>query len=368
MIIKRFCAENFRNIDKCDISFSPGVNLLYGNNAQGKTNAIEGIYIFARGKSFRAKEDRELLEFDKDGFRIYIEYEDKDGVGTLEYAHYGREKRRRKNGYAVKSVKEMIGSFKAVLFYPDDLSLVKDSPDERRAFLNVAISQCYPVYIDDYSRYKIALENRNCLLKSASKGNFVSDDDIDSWSYSMAKYAADIYLFRKEYIKKLELYANEIIKEISYGCEELSLSYKSDIKEDIDSKEEIIKSYYERLTFEKEREKIVGSSLFGPHRDDMEIFVNQRSARSFASQGQQRSIVLALKLAEGEVNREISGEYPIFLFDDVLSELDDKRKEYILSGIGKRQIIITSCEKDCLGNAECNKIEVHNGTYEKTEE
>ena len=124
MIIKRFCAENFRNIDKCDISFSPGVNLLYGNNAQGKTNAIEGIYIFARGKSFRAKEDRELLEFDKDGFRIYIEYEDKDGVGTLEYAHYGREKRRRKNGYAVKSVKEMIGSFKAVLFYPDDLSLV----------------------------------------------------------------------------------------------------------------------------------------------------------------------------------------------------------------------------------------------------
>lgn len=363
MIIKRFCAEGFRNIEKCDISMLSGVNLFCGNNAQGKTNAVEGIYFFARGKSFRAKEEKELLSFGKDGFRIYIEYEDKDGANTLEYAHFGRERRRKKNGYPIKSVKEMIGSFRAVLFYPDHLGLVKDSPEERRSFLNIAIGQCYPVYIDSYARYKSALENRNCLLKSASKGGYYNDGEIDSWSYSMANYAADIYLYRKEYIKKLGLYSNAIINEISCGAERIDLSYRSDISEDISDKEKIKKIYYSILTENREKEKIVGSSLYGPHRDDMEILLNGVSARSFASQGQQRSIVLSLKLAEGEVNRDICGEYPVFLFDDVLSELDEKRKEYVLSGIGERQIIITSCDKESLVSAASNIIEVKDGIY-----
>ena len=368
MIIKRFCAENFRNIEKCDISFLPGVNLLYGNNAQGKTNAVEGIYVFARGKSFRAREDKEMLSFEKEGFRIYVEYEDKDGDKTLEYAHFGRERRRKKNGYVIKSVKEMIGDFKAVLFYPDDLGLVKDSPEERRAFLNVAISQCYPVYVDDYSRYKTALENRNCLLKNASKGNYFSDGEIISWSESMAEYASYIYLYRKEYIKKLEVYANKIIEEISDGKEKLSLSYKSDVCEEISDREKIKEEYIRIFTSNIEKEKIVGNSLYGPHRDDMEIFINGVSARSYASQGQQRSIVLALKLAEGEVNREICGEYPVFLFDDVLSELDEKRKNYVLSGIGERQIIITSCESEGKNIPADRIIEVRGGIYTQKEE
>ena len=363
MIIKRFCAEGFRNIEKCDISLLPGVNLLCGNNAQGKTNAVEGIYIFARGKSFRAKEEKELLGFGREGFRIYIEYENKDGTHNLEYAHFGRERRRKKNGYPIKSVKEMIGDFKAVLFYPDHLGLVKDSPEERRSFLNIAIGQCYPIYIDCYARYKIALENRNCLLKSASKGNYYNDGEIDSWSLSMAEYSADIYLYRKEYIKKLEIYSNLIMKDISSGREELRLFYKSDIDEELSDKEEIKKRYFTIFTAEREREKIVGSSLFGPHRDDMEIYINGISARSYASQGQQRSIVLALKLAEGEVNRDICGEYPVFLFDDVLSELDEVRKEYVISGIGERQIIITSCDSGSIISAASNIIEVKDGIY-----
>ena len=363
MIIRKFCAENFRNIKECELQFHPGVNLLYGNNAQGKTNAIEGIYMFARGKSFRAKEDKDLLGFDSEGFRVFIEFENKDGLEALEYAHFGKEKRRRRNGYTLKGAKELVGSFKAVLFYPDDLSLVKESPEERRSFLNVAISQCYPVYIDDYSRYKIALENRNCLLKSASKGFPVNEDDLDMWSYSMAEYASNIYIYRKEYIKKLELYANTFMMQIS-GCKEsLSLIYKSDIREDTSDKEEIKNIYYDKLTRERHREKIVGTSLFGPHRDDMEININGVSARSFGSQGQQRSTVLSLKLAEGEVNKKICGEYPVFLFDDVLSELDDKRKEYILSGIGERQIIITSCERESFEIRANNVIEVNNGVY-----
>lgn len=362
MILKRLKAEGFRNIKSCDISFCPGTTLLYGNNAQGKTNAIEAIYLFARGRSFRSTDDKELIGFDSEGFRIFIEYENKDGVESLEYALFGRERKRKKNGYPIKSVKEMIGGFKAVLFYPDHLGLVKDSPDERRSFLNVAIGQCYPYYIGQYADYKIALENRNYLLKKASKGNFVDLGELESWSHSMAVYASYIYLERKKYIKKLEYYAKIIMNDISDGKEELSLFYKSDIKEELFERVDVEKEYKRILISELEREKIVGSSLFGPHRDDLEIFINGKSARHFASQGQQRSVVLALKLAEGEVNREICGEYPVFLFDDVLSELDEKRKKYVLSGIKERQIVITGCEIDGDINAE-KIIEVSSGEF-----
>ena len=363
MIIKRFRAENFRNIEKCDIKFESGVNLLYGNNAQGKTNAVEGIYVFARGKSFRASEDRELVKFGSDGFRIYIEYEDKNGENSLEYAFFGRERRRKKNGYKIDKIKEMLGNFKAVLFYPDDLGLVKDSPEERRSFLNVAISQCYDIYITYYANYKKALENRNCLLKFASKGMYVDENELISWSYYMAEYASYIHIMRKEYIEKLSEYSRKIMADISGGKEELHLSYKSDLDGSFSTRAEIENEYKRIFTSEIEREKIVGSSLYGVHRDDLLININGRSARLFASQGQQRSIVLALKLGEGEVNRDICGEYPVFLFDDVLSELDEGRKKFVLDGIGEKQIIITSCEKDSDGLTAKNKIEVSSGSY-----
>ena len=363
MIIKRFKAENFRNIERCDIEFSSGVNLLYGNNAQGKTNAVEGIYVFARGKSFRASEDKELIRFGSEGFRIFIEYEDKNGLNNLEYSLFGRERRRKKNGYKIEKIKEMLGSFKAVLFYPDDLGLVKGSPEERRDFLNVAISQCYDIYLSYYANFKKALENRNCLLKLSSKGMYVDDNELISWSYYMAEYASYINIMRKEYINKLSEYVGRLMKEISDGNEEVTLHYKSDIEDYSLTREEIFNEYKRIFTEELSREKIVGSSLFGPHRDDIIININGKSARSFASQGQQRSIVLSLKLSEGEVNKEICGEYPVFLFDDVLSELDEKRKKFVIDGIGERQIIITSCEKDSDGMNPERKIEVISGDY-----
>ncbi len=363
MILKRFYAEGFRNIEKCDISFVTGVNLLYGNNAQGKTNVVEGIYIFARGKSFRAREDKELLGFDAPGFRIGIEYNSNEGDGTLEYAHFGRERRRKKNGYAVRGAKEMIGNFRAVLFYPDDLAIVKDSPEERRAFINVAIGQINSIYIDSYARYKVALENRNCLLKSASKGAYLDISELESWSHIMAEYAADIYLERKSYIKKLELYANRAMSDISDGRESLTLSYKSDIECDAHERDEVIAIYKDIFTRELDRERIVGTSLYGPHRDDMEIFINGSSARSYASQGQQRSVVLALKIAEGDVCHEVCGEYPVYLFDDVLSELDETRKRYVLTRLGEKQIIITSCDEESLVSQADTVISVSDGKY-----
>ncbi len=363
MKLKKFKALNFRNIKSCEIDFSEGVNLLYGDNAQGKTNAVEGIYIFARGRSHRASEDKELIRFGEEGFRIYIEYEDKKGINTLEYAFFGKERRRIKNGYKIEKIKEMIGNFKAVLFYPDDLTLVKESPEQRRTFLNIAISQCYESYMTYYYNYKKALENRNCLLKFSSKGMYVDENELISWSYYMAEYASHIYMMRIDYIRKLSVYAKKIMKEISSEKEELELFYKSDIENISEERKYVLDEYKRVFTENLEREKTVGTSLYGPHRDDLSIEINKKSARLFASQGQQRSVVLALKLAEGEVNRDICGEYPVFLFDDVLSELDEKRRKYIFDGIGEKQIIITSCEKSEGYDIKINKIEVISGEY-----
>jgi len=363
MVIKKLKAENFRNIKKCEIDFQNGVNIFYGNNAQGKTNAVEAMYIFARGKSFRAREDKEIIKFGEEGFRIYVEYEDRSGLNSLEYAFFGKERRRKKNGYKIDGVKEMVGNLKAVLFYPDDLGLVKDSPEKRREFLNVAISQCYGSYISYYYNYKKALENRNCLLKFSSKGMYVDENELISWSYYMAEYAAQVYVMRREYVEKLKVYAEKTMKEISDGKEKLDIFYKSDLKKDVYDIKEVIEEYKRILTSEIEREKIVGSSLYGVHRDDLEININGNSARLYASQGQQRSIVLSLKLSEGEVNKDICGEYPIFLFDDVLSELDEKRKKYVLDGIGEKQIIITSCEEDKNLSSDVKKIIVNSGEY-----
>ncbi len=363
MIIKKFRARDFRNIKSCDIEFSPGVNLLHGNNAQGKTNCIEGIYLFSRGKSFHAREDRELVRFGSEGFNISIEYETEKGPESLEYAMFGKDRVRKKNGYKIGSVSEMIGSFRSVLFYPDDLKLVKGGPEERRNFLNVAISQCYPSYIKYYSSYKKALENRNCLLKFALKGMYTDEREIISWSESMAEYASHIYIMREEYINRLSKYAEGIMREISEGKEELSLSYESDIASGLSDRERIKEEYKRVFSENLVRETAAGVTLFGPHRDDIKITINSKDARTFASQGQQRSVVLSLKLAEGEVIRELCGEYPVFLFDDVLSELDERRRRYVLSGTKDKQVIITSCEPDELLGFINLRIDVSGGEY-----
>lgn len=365
MKLTRFRAENFRNIDFCDIGFSDGINILYGRNAQGKTNAVEGIYLFSRGKSFRAGEDRELVKFGAQGFRVSVEYEDKDGGGSLEYALFGRERRRLKNGYKINKVTEMVGNLRTVLFYPDDLGLVKGGPEERRAFLNVAVSQCYPAYIKCYGDYKSSLDQRNALLKMISKGEYVSDTELDSWSFTMAKYAAEIYCMRNDYVERLKVYAREVMGEISGGVEDLNIFYKSNIDDSGRKLErsEVEKLYSQILTSNKEKEKILGVSLYGPHRDDLEIEINGKSARLFASQGQQRCVVLSLKISEGEVNREIWGDYPVYLFDDVLSELDEPRREYIMGKVKDKQIIITTCEWDEKLFSGASVFEVDGGKY-----
>ena len=362
MKIKRFKAENFRSIERCDIEFTDGVNLIYGGNALGKTNVIEGIYLFSRGRSFRTAQEKDMVRYNEQGFRVSLEYDSRDGENTLEYASFGREKRRRKNGYPVKSVREMIEGFKAILFHPDDLSLVKGGPEERRAFLNVAAAQCYPAYISDYSRFQTALDNRNALLKNASKGLYTDEGELYAWSESMAEYAAYIYKTRTEYLKKLEVYVRDIGLKISDGKEEISFEYKSDIENGGD-RESVKGEYLKALTSSLEKEKIVGTSLYGPQRDDIIIKINGQPTRGFASQGQQRSIVLSMKLAEGEVIRDVFGEYPVFLLDEMLSELDESRRKFVLDSLDGKQTIITACECEEMKPLAKNLIQIKEGQY-----
>ena len=363
MKIKSFKAKNFRNIEECNIEFSDGVNLLYGKNAEGKTNILEGIYVFSRGKSFRAKEDSDMIRFSTEGFNLSLEYESLIGEESLEYSVFGKERLRKKNGYRINKITDFVGNVKAVLFYPDNMNLVKGSPEERRSFLNIAISQYNPIYLKYYQNYKKTLENRNHDLRLLQKGLPVDREELLAWSRTLSEYAALIYLVREEYIEKLKYYSKNFSLDISGGKENISIFYECDIENglrDID----LIKERFEKVfTQNLDREISAGTTLFGPHRDDLRININDRDSRLFASQGQQRSIVLSLKLSEGEIIKEVFGEYPVFLLDDVLSELDVERRKYLLDKKGEKQIIITSCQSEELKEIADKTIEVSGGTY-----
>ena len=362
MELKYFKARQYRNIEECHIPFSKGVNLLLGENAQGKTNVTEGIYLFSRGKSHRGASDKEMTRFGEDGFQIEIGYEKRGEDHTLSYTYYKGERRRMRDGIRLERVTEMLGNFRSVLFCPDHLTLVKGGPEERRRFLDVGISGAYEGYIKYYSSYKNALEQRNALLKRASRGDAVDREELFAWSRYLAEYASYIYQYRSEYCENIAKYAIPYLKEIKE--EDLSLHFLSDIGgEEKRSREEIASLYTEIFTSSLKRECAFGSTLFGPMRDDISVYLSGKEARYFASQGQQRSIVLALKHAEGEVCRQMTGESPVYLLDDVLSELDEYRQRFLLEADSERQIIITSCTTPKGLPEGTNIIEVSKGEY-----
>lgn len=363
MILRRLQAQGFRNIESCDISFESGVNLLVGENAQGKTNAMECIYYFARGKSFRGSSDASLIRYGDCGFSASISFCSNEREQTLSYTLENGVRDRRRNGVPLKKLSEMLGHFRAVLFFPEHLQIIKAGPYERREFLNIAISQNNPLYIGLYSEYNRILENRNILLKYAQKGLYVDTAELDAWSEQMARVAARIYMHRLSYVRGLAPYAEAILRDLSGQRETLSLSYLADIQ--AEGEEEAYLAYLKLLESERGREMAAGYSLFGIHRDDLEVEINGHSAREFGSQGQQRSCVLALKMAEGEYSRVLTGEYPVFLFDDVLSELDEKRRSYVLGDTGERQFILSACER-LPENSGYHEIRVEGGRYVST--
>lgn len=361
--------SNFRNVEseKCD--FTDGVNVLWGKNAQGKSNILEGIYFFARGRSFRGAAEKEMIRFGEGSAILSLEFlKEGDRYPVSLSANIQKDQRKvlYRNGAKLTGSKEMMGSFRAVLFCPSHLTLVSGGPALRRSFMDIALSQLYPAYLDSLSRYNRALLQRNALIKKAQgTGKNAFDTMIwDTYAEQMAEYGADIFARRLEYMEKLSACIEELFAKMTLGAEKPSLSYRSSALGEGEDTREIGKAkLYEALTSNIDREITVGSTLYGIHKDDIAVKLNGKDAKIYASQGQQRSLALSMKLAEGEMSKNISGEYPVFLLDDVLSELDCDRRAFILRNLTDRQLIVTSCEPDIFRSMDSGArlIEVSNG-------
>ncbi len=367
MLCRNIYVENFRNIEKASVDFSPGVNVLMGENAQGKTNLLEAIYLTALGKSFRQGTDKDIIRFDQDYCFVKNSYTDdlRDMDITMRFFSDRRQKRVEQNRVRVARTSEMVGCFKVVLFCPEHLSVVKEGPALRRGFLDVAISQIRPLYMKSLQRYQTILKERNALIRDAEENRAAFDATVDLFSEQLATEAALITGYRVRYMEMLRLHVADCFKEMTGERELPELSYVSSCKlEEADCFDEkkCREAYLSLYLNHHDREIGAGATLWGIHKDDMEIMLDGNRARIFASQGQQRSLALALKLSEGEIIRsECGGDYPVFLFDDVLSELDSGRQSYLLSKIQGKQVIMTTCERS--GIEADNLIEVKNGAY-----
>ena len=326
----------FRNIQSSRIAFSDEINIICGDNAVGKTSAIEGIYLCAQGRSHRTAKERDFIRFGEEIASVSLSYQDKSRVQSLGITFSTKGKKGCvRNGIPIRKMSEFIGHFRAVLFTPEHLSIVKEGPAMRRGFLDNAISQLDPTYLLSLQRYVKVLQQRNRILAEAS---FHPEglDTLDVWSMQLAEEGELLSRKRAEYVERADGKLRVIFSDMTEDREVPQLKYTgATTKEDL----------YKLLIGNTDREIRHGSTLYGIHKDDIGITVNGKEARSYASQGQQRSLALALKLAEGEISREDTGEYPVFLFDDVLSELDGRRKQYLMAGLSGKQVIITTCEQ-----------------------
>lgn len=366
MLARKITVSDFRNIKSATLCFDEGINVLYGDNAEGKTNLLEAIYFASIGKSFRGQHTNEIIRFGEREAILSLDFKAGGREQNISLAlGNGRVKAAEKNRVKIRRMSEIVGSFRAVLFCPEHLSLIKNGPAERRQFLDIAISAAEPLYMGALQRYNRILKQRNALLKTAEGDKALFEATVDIWSKQLAHEAAYIAKSRKRYVERAAVYMKECFAEMTGSREEPDLIYMGpggrdyDLYEVNDKTEEML---YNKLCCHHDREIAAGATLWGIHKDDIEVTLNGRSARSFCSQGQQRSLALALKIAEGELCRLDCGEYPVFLFDDVLSELDRGRREYLLSHIKGKQVIMTTCEKEGFTAEHC--ILVKNGTYE----
>ncbi len=362
MIAEKAAYRDFRNIKEETITFSDGVNIICGDNAEGKTNALEGIYIMAGCRSHRAAKDAEMIAFGKESADITLEYEGGGRKNEL-FMRLAAGKKRicRKNGLTLGKTSEFIGNFRAVLFTPEHLSIIKSGPSERRLFVDSALCQIYPKYTAALQGVSRTLLQRNRILRLVSEEKISAKDadtNIEVWSEELAKFSETVSKMRFDYVGRLSEYVKIFFEEMTDGRESAEIKAEEP---------KTAAEFLEIMKKDIEKEKILGTTLHGVHKDDISVKLNSLAVRAYGSQGQQRSCALAMKLAEGEISKEICGEYPVFLLDDILSELDEKRKEYIVKGLTGRQVIITACTKEekIFGRYSDNIkiISCKNGTY-----
>ncbi len=345
MKVRKIVFKNFRNLDDSELVPCEGVNVIYGDNAQGKTNMLEALWLFCGGHSFRTSKDSDVIKWDKSFARLDLEFfgQGRDQNATLSFN--GGKKSVKINGVEKKSASVLIEKFCAVVFSPEHLNLIKRGPGERRRFIDSAICREKLQNAVILSKYNRMLNQRNTLLKDILRKPAL-EDTLDIWDEQLFYYGAMLIRKRLDYMKMLSEKARFYHSGISGGRENLSIRYISteDIEPD-DSFETIREKFALRCSNNRKNDIHMGVTLSGPHRDDMEILINGKNAKAFASQGQQRSAVLSLKLAEAAVLRERMGEEPVILLDDVLSELDNGRQDFLLNELKDSQVFITCCEK-----------------------
>ena len=356
MHIKEISLENFRNYEKQNIILNPDINIIYGNNAQGKTNIIEAIFLCSYGKSFRAKKDSDLIKFGKERAKVEVLYEKIDREGKIT-VNIDNKKLFYINDINQKKISDIIGKINIVTFTPDDIEIIKDGPQRRRKFLDMMISSLKPNYIHLLNTYNKALEQRNNYLRQIKIEN-KSINMLDIWDETLSEYSYKIFEYRKYFIdkfsEKLEVFHNLITKS---GKEEIKIKYISNGRDR--------ESYLENLRKSRQVDIKRGFTATGIHRDDFMIYINNRPVTIFGSQGQQRTAVLTLKLCELQIVKDELNENPILLLDDFMSELDNQRRKSFLENIEGNQVIITCTDKIEL-NRKASNFFVEKGVCKRT--
>lgn len=358
MIAHSLKLEGFRNYAALDVAFDPGVNVIVGENAQGKTNLIEAIRYFSGCRSHRARTDKELISFDREQAKMELRLESRRREFKLEaLLRRGQKRALWSNGVKQKSAAELSGVLNTVLFCPEDLSLIKAGGAERRRFLDDAISQLRPRYAEAISDYRRIQEQKTRILRDYQEDR-VMTDLLPTYDLQMCRLGAQIIHYRAYYLDKLREFAPAIHREFSGGREELELTYQtvSTIKDPYMPVSQLFEALSEHMESHRRAEWESRSCLSGPHKDDIGVGINGISARTYGSQGQTRTAALSLKLAEREISRDDREEYPVLLLDDVLSELDPRRQEFVLNRIDRGQVFITCCEEEKQGSLKAGKV------------
>lgn len=362
MRIRRLELENFRNYSTAVLTFDGGINVICGKNGAGKTNILESVYMLSLSTSPRTTKDKETIKFGEKKARVKMVLEKKFRTHTvILQIEENSKKKVTVDGIPVSRAAELIGVLGVVFFSPDEMRLVKETPAERRRFLDVGLSQQQKSYFIALSRYNKVLKQKNNLLKNLAIGGD-ADGMLAVWDAQLADYGAVIVQKRKAYIEKLNREAAEAHRRLSGGKEELTLSYETPVFGE--SAEEMKKSLAEKLAASREKDKQLGFCSVGPHRDDIAITVNGLDARKFASQGQQRTIALAMKLGETALFTEESGETPVLLLDDVMSELDADRQQMLTELAGGVQTLVTCTEFSFPGRVD-KVIRIADGKVEE---
>lgn len=360
MYIDEILVRNYRNYDQINLTFSNKVNVILGENAQGKTNLMEAIYVLAMAKSHRTSRDKELIYWESEYGKIKGSVHKKNSNVSLELIISNKGKKAKVNSLEQKKLSSYIGTMNVVMFAPEDLNLVKGSPQVRRRFLDMEIGQVMPIYMHDLSLYQKILQQRNHLLKQMQRSSKRDMTMLEVLTSQLIETAVKITNKRFYFLNLLQQWAEPIHKGISRSLETLEIKYKPsvDVSEEMDMST-LIEVFNEKFRQIQIKEIERGVTLFGPHRDDLLFYVNGKDVQVYGSQGQQRTTALSLKLAEIELIQAEVGEYPILLLDDVLSELDDFRQSHLLNTIqGKVQTFVTTTSIEGIDHETIKKADI----------